>query len=111
MKYIISESKLDSIIYDYISSNFYPDYNFDSFEMYKNSVDKWSYFDFNVNDNSAYVYFGNKSAYYKPKTLLIHLWLSNRLTELFGDNWIPTFARWFEDNVGLPVEHVETNFR
>ena len=79
--------------------------------MYKNSVDKWSYFDFNVNDNSAYVYFGNKSAYYKPKTLMIHPWLSNRLTELFGDNWIPTFARWFEDNVGLPVEHVETNFR
>ena len=112
MKYIISESRLDDLIYDYLSSNLQPDYGWEERESYKREkfhnlpVPSYITFDFNVRTAFKYYYTSDKPLIENPKTLLVEDWIVERLSELFGDRWEPIFVKWFQDNTGLPVNHV-----
>lgn len=102
MKYIISESKLHSLIYDYLTSSFQPDYEWGPklHDFYKNDVAKYGYHDFLINGKSAFDYRG------ATETLGIREWVSENLNDLFGNLWGLTFVEWFEDNSGLPVKNL-----
>jgi hypothetical protein len=99
MRYIITESKLNSLIYDFLTSNYYPDYNWgpELHDFYREDVSKYGYFDFMINDGSAFDYSRDS------KTLGIRDWVYENLDDLFGDLWEPIFVKWFENNSGLPV--------
>lgn len=113
MKYIITESRLDNIIYDYIKSNYYPDYNWgpELHKFYKEDVKRYGYYDFLINDVSSYVYLGDANALEnnEPKTLVITDKIVGELNDLFGDRWKPVFVKWFEENSGLKVDHLSVN--
>ena len=102
MKYIISESKLNSLIYDFLTSNYHADYKWgpELHNFYRDDIAEYGYHDFMINDISAYDYSGDS------KTLGIREWIHKQLDELFGDFWEPVFVKWFEDNSGLPVENL-----
>lgn len=109
MKYIISESRLDGVIYDYLSSNLEPDYGWRGHEWYKKEAQRWGYIIFDIDVRPAFKYHLNpdKPLIDKPKTLLVGGLLVGRLGELFGDRWESIFTKWFEDNTGLPVSHLD----
>ena len=111
MKYLISESRLFDFIYEYLSSRYYPDYNWgpELHQFYKNDIEAHGWYDFNINDTGAYTYLGEDGIYNdnEKNTLLIQPWISENLDMLFGTAWKDVFVKWFEDNSGLPVEHVE----
>ena len=108
MKYIISESRLDSLIYDYLTSNYHPDYNWGPslYDFYKEEIQRDGYYDFEIEDWPAYSYVGKDIGTWKPKTLLIEPEVWKELNKFFGDRWEPVFVKWFEDNSNLPVEQV-----
>lgn len=101
MKYIISESRFSEFIYDYLTKNYHPDYNWgpELHDFYKQDVGKHGFIDFEINDRRAYAYRGQGR-----KELLVRTWVADNLDSLFGDVWRPVFIKWFEDNSGLPVK-------
>jgi hypothetical protein len=106
MKVVITESRLEKAITDYLDDSFYPDYNWgpELHDFYREDVERFGGYDFEVNDEVAYSYF-NSGGY--TKTLIISKWLTKRLTSLFGHLWEPVFIKWFEDNSGLEVKEIE----
>lgn len=112
MKYLISESKLNSLIYKYLTDNFYPDYNWgpDLYDFYKKETERYGYVDFLIDDVSSYLYLLNENEKWQipPKSLVIRSAFANKLNDLFGEFWKPVFIKWFEDNSGLDVEHLKT---
>ena len=109
MKYIISESRLDGVIYDYLSSNLEPDYGWHEPRLYKKEAHRWGYVTFDIELRPAFKYFlkPDKPSIEKPKTLLVGALIAWRLGELFGDRWEPVFVKWFDDNTELPVSHLD----
>ena len=109
MKYVISESRLDSLIYDYLDGHYYPDYGWgpELHDFYREDLEKYEYFDFLINDISSYEYYLTPDAggEVPAKTLRVQPWIHEKLSDLFGDMWEPVFVKWFEDNAGLDVEH------
>ena len=110
MKYIINESKLDYIIYDYLSQNYTPNIGWLSPEFYLRSAINNKKIEF-INDDEdvmfVYIYSPSKSdIFHKSKNLLVWPWVYEGLDSLFSDLWIPSFKKWFENNTGLPVEHL-----
>ena len=61
---------------------------------------------FQINGIEAYSYFGEFDGYDYLYLLSINRWVVNELTSIFGDKWIPTFKRWFEENSGLEVREI-----
>jgi hypothetical protein len=108
-----NDEELDELIYKYLTENYYPDYNWgpELHDFYREDVKKYGIYDFEVNDRLAYHYLGEWDGYDYLYTLAISKWLSNKLTELFNDKWIPTFKRWFEDNSGLEVRDIDMEGR
>jgi len=108
MKYIITESKLNKVIYDYLTDMYYPDYNWGSelHDFYRKDVNEFGSYDFMIDDQTAYVYYGT---YDKDKEgkLEVTSWLSQDLTSVFGNLWIPIFIEWFQENSGLEVKQFE----
>lgn len=104
MKYIISENVIDTAIYDYLTDNFYPDYNWgpELHDFYKNEVETYGSYQFEINDRYEYAYYGD------GKELVVYGNTYNKLTNLFGNLWKPVFVKWFEDNSGLKVETFRT---
>jgi hypothetical protein len=103
MKYLITESKINQIILDYLNDNVYPDYDWgpDLYDFYKDEIRKSNSYSFPINDVEAYAFYGE---YANHKNVLeISEWLSNKLTALFGDYWIPVFNDWFEERSGLKI--------
>ena len=112
---IFSESKLDDVIYKYLTSNYHPDYNWGPslFDFYKEEIERNGYYDFEIEDWPAYSYVGKNGVYggytgeiVKAKTLLIEPDVWKKLDKFFGNRWEPVFVKWFEDNSDLPVEQV-----
>jgi hypothetical protein len=101
MKYIISESRLDSFIREYLNSKIHPDYYTgpDLHDFYREDVEKYGKHSFTIDDQLAYTYVMNGILY-------IQNWLVDKLNGLFGDLWHPVFKTWFEDITGLHVEGV-----
>jgi hypothetical protein len=129
MKVVITESRLESLIIDYLNDSYYPDYgwkgNSKSDIGYQDEVDKWGDILFFVDDRESYIYYGcNANAgpedeffagyghlhNYECPLLSISPYMSQRLDSAFGDIWKPIFKKWFEDNTGLEVTQLTTNF-
>jgi len=103
MKYIISESKINDVIYNYINDNyFFDDYNKDVLD-HKNS------FSFYNERRLVYVYFKEYSGYYRKyiKQLELQYWVAEQLTSIFGEIWEPIFIGWFQDKTELEVASFE----
>jgi len=109
MKYIIPESKVNQIIYDFIKDRYYPDYNWgpELHDFYRKDVKKHGAYDFMVNDKLAYRYYGEYDGYDYLYLLEVEEWIANELSTIFNDLWIPVFIKWFEDNSGLEVKDFE----
>jgi hypothetical protein len=109
MKYIIPESKINQIIYDFIKDRYYPDYNWgpELHDFYRKDVKKHGAYDFMVNDKLAYRYYGEYDGYDYLYLLEVEDWIANELTSIFNDLWMPIFIKWFEDNSGLEVKDFE----
>ena len=109
MKYIITESKLNSAIYEYLSENYYPDYNWDTPEEYEKYLNRWGTYVFEVDDVKSYLYVKHvkeDDILNKPNSLIVYSHMSDDLTNWFGDFWKPVFVKWFEDNTRLKVDHL-----
>lgn len=102
MKILISENKINWLIREYLDDEYYPDYDWgpELHDFYKKDVKRYGGYEFEVNDKIAYAYYD--SGFY-DKTLIIFPWLSEKLTSLFNNKWLPVFKEWFEDNSGLKV--------
>lgn len=109
MKYVIPESKINQIIYDFIKDRYYPDYNWgpELHDFYRKDVKKHGAYDFMVNDKLAYRYYGEYDGYDYLYLLEVEEWVANELSSIFNDLWIPMFIKWFEDNSGLKVKDFE----
>lgn len=109
MKYIISESKMDSTIRSYLTHYIHPDYNWgpDLHDFYQKDVEEYGMYDFLINDDVAYTYHGYQGYedgdVEEVGTLYIENWVVNKLSTLFGNFWVPVFKDWFEENSGLKV--------
>jgi hypothetical protein len=129
MKVLITESRLESLIIDYLNDSYYPDYgwkgNSKSDIGYQDEVDKWGDIVFFVDDRESYVYYGcNANAgpedeffagyghlhNYECPLLSIYPYMSQRLDSTFGDIWKPIFKKWFENNTGLEVAQFTTDY-
>jgi hypothetical protein len=98
---ILGENSIPEYIYKYLSENVYPDYGWVDKMDYKNEVDRYGTYVFEINDNIAYEYFAYTSK------LVISSWLYYDLDVVFMDyNWKEIFKKWFQDNTGLKVDRV-----
>jgi hypothetical protein len=124
MKYIITESKLESAIISYLDENFIPDYGWSNPDVYQSTVEQYGDCDFFINDLDSYIYYGCNandntedeyfSVYghlhdYKCPLLVIYPKVSRHLDDYFGDMWKPIFKKWFEENTGLIVNQITDN--
>ena len=105
----IADEDLDEFIYQYLTDNLHPDYNWGPklHNFYKEDVKKYGIYEFSIKDKYRYAYLGEWDGYDYLYTLVISEWANNELTSLFGDKWIPVFKRWFEYNSGLEVREVD----
>ena len=123
MKYIITESKLESAIISYLDENFYPDYGWSYPDVYQRDVEQYGDVNFFINDQDSYIYYGcnadneiingpeDDHLYnYKCPLLSIYPRISQQLNSLFGDIWKPVFKKWFEENTGLIVNQITDDF-
>lgn len=129
MKYIITESRLEKAIMEYLDKEFTPDYgwygNMRTAGTYQDDVDKWGDLVFFINDIDSYIYFGCNAnggpedelfaTYghlhnYKCPLLSIYPAVSQQLSNYFGDMWKPIFKKWFEENTGLIVNQITDDY-
>ncbi len=125
MKYIITESKLESAIISYLDENFYPDYGWLNPDVYQTTIKQYGDCDFFINDSDSYIYYGcdagvkydrhfhpndGKLRWYKCPLLSIHPRVSQQLNSYFGDTWKPIFKKWFEQNTGLIVNQITDDY-
>jgi hypothetical protein len=103
MKYLIAESRLNDFIYDYLSKNYHPDYNWgpELHDFYLKDIQRYGYISFLINDSDAYGYVGMGK-----NQLLIKPWIVEKLDNMFGYSWKDIFVKWFEHNSGLSVKEV-----
>jgi hypothetical protein len=123
MKYIITESKLESAIISYLDENFIPDYGWSYPDVYQREVEQYGDVNFFINDQDSYIYYecnadneiinGSEDDHlynYKCPLLSIYPRISQQLNSLFGDIWKPVFKKWFEENTGLIVNQITDDF-
>ena len=105
----IDDEDLDEFIYQYLTDNLHPDYNWGPklHNLYKEEVKKYGIYEFSINDKYRYAYLGEWDGYDYLYTLVISKWANKELTSLFGDKWIPVFKKWFEYNSGLEVREID----
>jgi hypothetical protein len=127
MKYIITESKLNSAIYEYIDNLFHNGYEIKMEVAEDEDGDPIEYaYDF-VQDNGSYGFlftwtgkeyyetegrenvtsFGKKWIDYAPVIEIAEDEIINQLKGMFGEMWVPIFKQWFTDTFSLPVKTVE----
>jgi hypothetical protein len=104
MKVIISESKYEEGILNYLKANYYPDYNWgpELHSFYKEEVAKYGGIDFYINDQVGYEYRRGLNV----SVLHLYFRVTQPLYNLFGFKWVPIFKTWFEENTGLKVNEV-----
>jgi hypothetical protein len=123
MKYIISESKLQDAIYEYIEElfdiseiNWTHPYEYDEDDYESEDETRIEFYNGAYSDedtvfryyNCDYFYEGTKSREICP-TVSLEYEYENRLNGLFGDElWKAPFKKWFESNFDLKVKTVDT---
>jgi hypothetical protein len=109
MKIIITESKVNVAILNYLKLRAYPDYDWGPHlhKFYKKDVDIHGSYTFVIDDQVAYTYYGDEGEFqysdYRYE-LVMEEWLYDELTSLFRDLWVPIFKKWFEENTGLEIK-------
>ena len=112
MKYIITESRYNDIVTNYLDTKVYPDYGWASTEAYIDEMNTFGYIDFYINDKRVYSYYdrysqqGTVHQQMDVKFLIILPSLNKELTDFFGLRWKPIFKEWFETNSGLNVKDI-----
>jgi hypothetical protein len=98
----IRKDKFEKMVIKYLNRDVEPDYSWGPklHDFYRDDIDRYGSYDFVINDIPSYSYVG------EGKQLLIQPHLYERLTNLFGELWVPIFKKWFEDNSGLEVSDV-----
>jgi len=106
MKYIITESRVEEVIKNYLSKHLHPDYDigFELHDFYQKDVEKYGSYDFTINDEVAYTYWGEYGGF--KNRLEISKMVFDDLNQKFGKRWIPIFKEWFEKNTGLQVNRM-----
>ena len=104
------KKNLDEFIYQYLTDNLRPDYNWgpELHDFYRKDVENHGFYAFDIDDQEAYTYYGDEWG--KPEVnnrLVIEKWIAEELTSIFGNLWIPIFIKWFEDGSGLKVKNFE----
>jgi hypothetical protein len=107
---------LDEFIYQYLTDNLHPDYNwspedYSLKQQIKRNIKSYGTQTFYINDVDAYSYFGEWDGYDNLYLVVINRWVIEELTSLFDDKWVPTFKRWFENNSGLEVREIDLEGR
>jgi hypothetical protein len=127
MKYTITESKLNSAIYEYIDQLFHNgfDIKMEVAEDEDGNPIEYAY-DF-IQDNGGYGFlftwtgkeyyeregrenvttFGKRWIDYAPVIEIGEDEIINQLSGMFGELWVPIFKQWFTDTFSLPVKTVE----
>jgi len=101
----LPKERIINIITKYLDRDVEPDYSWgpELHDFYEEDVKRHGSFDFVINDKLSYSYLGGSGQFECQYCLFIEDYLSNRLTNLFGNLWIPIFKEWFEINSGLKV--------
>jgi hypothetical protein len=124
MKVVITESRLEKLVTDYLDDLYYPDYGWANPDVYQKDVKQYGDLVFFIDDQDSYVYYGcnagneNDKMFasyghlynYKCPLLSIYPRISERLDSTFGDIWKPIFKKWFENNTGLEVAQLTTDY-
>jgi hypothetical protein len=128
MKVVITESKLEKVITDYLDDLLTPDYGWGNntrHGTYQDDVDKYGDLVFFIDDKDSYIYYGcNANAgpedeyfagyshlhNYKCPLLSVYPVVAQRLDSLFGEIWKPIFKKWFEQNTGLIVNQITDDY-
>ena len=96
-------------ISQYLNENYYPDYDWQGPDYYKEEVERFGSIQFYVNDKLSFDY-TNSGKFIQKTKLDIYPWLYDELEELFeidGEDifgWKDVFKKWFTDNTGLKVD-------
>jgi hypothetical protein len=108
MKYIITESRLEKVIVDFLNSNFTPFDGWDPEEYIEKLEDDNGelYLFWDEDNTDDHMYYLWKALKKRGKVYLTD-YHYNFLTDLFGEHWKPIFIKWFEENTKLPVKSVE----
>ena len=132
MKYLITESKLEQGIYDYLDELFSAEngnmeiHKLKSIDEDGNEIDgaydlvNDDYYD---GDNQDYLFSWTDKKYYElltpnyitqreldsliKKTPIVEMHDKNKvmmLNSIFGEMWKPIFNKWFQDKVNLPIK-------
>ena len=132
MKYLITESKLEQGIYDYLDELFSAEngnteiHKLKSIDEDGNEIDGAYDFvndDYYDGDNQDYLFSWTDNEYYESltpnyitqaeletlikKTPNVEMHDKNKvmsLNSIFGEMWKPIFNKWFQDKVNLPVK-------
>ena len=132
MKYLITESKLEQVIYDYIDKLFAAENG--KTEIHKlNSIDEdgkdidgaydFVNDDYYDGDNQDYLFSWTGKEYYENhqrqsfgarlvnEAPIVEIHDKNKvmtLNSIFSEMWIPIFNKWFQDKVNLPIKTLYT---
>jgi hypothetical protein len=124
MKIIITESRLEKVVTDYLDDIYVPDYGWSYPYVYQKDVNQYGDLVFFIDDKDSYIYYGcNANAgpedeffagyghlhNYKCPLLSVYPVVAQRLDSTFGDIWKPIFKKWFEKNTGLEVAQLTTD--
>jgi hypothetical protein len=126
MKYIITESKLNSAIYEYIDQLFHEGKKIEMVKHTRHGNDtdedvevevEGAYDFFHKGEPDLFIWTGNEY-YDRPyNSSLFNKWRElapiveivayekvDVLNNMFGDLWRPIFIKWFEDLFSLPIK-------
>jgi hypothetical protein len=123
MKYIITESKLDQVITDYLNELFPLDdvhyinpneYDDETGEEYEDDTRVGFYLgNYEDGDNDIFKWYdckyfdeGSEPKNHCPLVIIEHPY-DDRLTSYFNDKWEEPFKKWFTENFDLPIKTVE----
>jgi hypothetical protein len=123
MKYLITESKLESVIINYLDEIFpvenvnqvHPyEYNDETGEEGEDEDRREFYLgDYDDGDNTCFRWYGCNYFYWwdedkvKCPIVSMEVQYSNLLNGYFGDTWEEPFKIWFTKNFDLPIKSVE----
>ena len=124
MKVLITENRLEKLVTDYLDDLYQPDYGWSYPDVYQVGVKHYGDLVFFINDQDSYVYYGCNAGnendrmfdayghlhHYNCPLLSVYPRVSERLDSVFGNIWKPIFKKWFEENTGLEVTQLTTDY-
>ena len=122
MKYIITESRLDDIVIEYLNGMFDvsnvrstnpTEYNDETGENYDDDTRVEFYLGDYEDENTIFKWYD--CGYFYPDspaqnicpTVVVEHPQDDRLIALFNDKWEEPFKKWFTENFDLPIKTVE----